>query len=76
VTQKGIYFLNWKLPSRMHTLERFDLATRRATQVASINGTKLSFTVTGITVSPDERTILLAQRDQLDFDLMLVENFH
>jgi hypothetical protein len=30
----------------------------------------------GLTVAPDERSILYSQCNKLDLDLMLVENFH
>jgi hypothetical protein len=29
----------------------------------------------GLSITPDERYLVYAQQDKLDFDLMLVENF-
>ncbi|MFL6230216.1 MAG: protein kinase domain-containing protein [Pyrinomonadaceae bacterium] len=76
VAVRGIYFLDWQLASRSYMLGFFDFATRKTTQLAKLEGAKASFNISGITVAPDERQILFAQRDQLEFDLMLVENFH
>ena len=40
-----------------------------------LQGTTRTLPINVITVSPDERWIVYAQRDLLDYDLMLVENF-
>jgi Tol biopolymer transport system component/tRNA A-37 threonylcarbamoyl transferase component Bud32 len=75
VTGRGIYFLDWQLAARTYALKFFDFATRRTTQLTTLANQKVSFNISGITVSPDGRQALIAQRDQLEFDLMLVENF-
>jgi hypothetical protein len=75
VSVKGIYFLEGKLASP-YTLKFFDFETRRTTSLATFGGPGSPFSMIGLTVASDERSILFAQRDTLDLDLMLVENFH
>jgi Tol biopolymer transport system component len=72
---RGIYFLTRQPSQTPYTLEFFDFATRQVTQITTLEGTKGTFLISGLTVSPDERWVLYAQRDKLDYDLMLVENF-
>jgi serine/threonine protein kinase len=64
--------LNPQIP---YALQFFDFATRRTTPLATLEGPRGTFQITSLTVSPDERFVLYTQRDQLEFDLMLVENF-
>jgi Tol biopolymer transport system component/serine/threonine protein kinase len=76
VGEKGIYFL--RLPpgdTEPYSLEFFDFATRQARTLATLSQPARSYSVSIMTLSPDERFVVYAQRDQLDFDLMLVENF-
>jgi Tol biopolymer transport system component len=75
VTERGIYFLDWQLAARSYVLGFFDFATRKTTRLTTLTNSKPSFNISGITLSPDARQLLFAQRDQLEFDLMLVENF-
>jgi Tol biopolymer transport system component/tRNA A-37 threonylcarbamoyl transferase component Bud32 len=75
VTERGIYFLDWQTDSRAYALAYFDFATRKTTRLTTLTNSKPSFAISGITLSPDGRQLLYAQRDQLEFDLMLVENF-
>jgi Tol biopolymer transport system component len=75
VSGKGIYFLEGKLGSP-YTLKFFDFEMRRTTSLATFGGPGSPFAMIGLTVAPDERSIIFAQRDTLDLDLMLVENFH
>jgi hypothetical protein len=76
VAEQGIYFFaypeNGSLP---YTLEFFDFSTGKTTRLAAFEGAARASAIFFITVSPDERQIVYAQRDRLDFDLMLVENF-
>jgi len=75
VVKSGIYFLEDKLRFQ-YTLKFFDFATRRTTTVMTLGDASSSFLVVGLTVARDERSILYSQRDKLDFDLVLGENFH
>ena len=72
---RGIYFLTRQLPQTSYTLAFFDFATRQTTQITTLEGPRGAFQLSGLTVSPDERWVLYAQRDKLDYDLMMVENF-
>jgi Tol biopolymer transport system component len=72
---RGIYFLEGTR-GEPYTLEIFDLDARRITPVTTLGTRGRSSLILGLTVAPDERSILYAQRDKLDFDLMLVEDFH
>jgi Tol biopolymer transport system component/predicted Ser/Thr protein kinase len=76
VVERGIYLLNRQPGHPQYALEFFDFATRQTTQITTLEGPRGVFTIYGLTVSPDEHSVLYAQRDKLDFDLMLVENFH
>jgi hypothetical protein len=70
---RGIYFLT---PQAGHyALEFFDFAARQTTQVTILESPSPTSFISALTVSPDERWVLYAQRDKIDFDLMLVENF-
>jgi Tol biopolymer transport system component len=74
---RGIYFFNRPpVPQALYTFEFFDFATRQTTQITTIEGPRRTLLISGLTISPDEHWVLYAQRDKLDFDLMLVENFH
>ena len=75
VVGPGIYFLEGKLGVG-YTLKFFDFETRRTTLLMTFAGPGRSFAMLGLTVAPDERSIVYALRDKLDIDLMLVENFH
>ena len=71
---RGIYFVT--SGGRMQfALEFFDFATRQTTQVATVERPNVMSYISALTVSPDEHWVLYAQRDKVDFDLMLVENF-
>jgi hypothetical protein len=71
---RGIYFLTVQGASH-YALEFFDFATRQTTQVTILERPNPTSFISALTVSPDERWVLYAQRDKIDFDLMLVENF-
>jgi Tol biopolymer transport system component/predicted Ser/Thr protein kinase len=74
IVERGIYFLI-RQPGSQYAIEFFDFGTRQTTQITTLAGPRGTFTISGLTVSPDEHWVLYAQRDKLDFDLMLVENF-
>jgi Tol biopolymer transport system component len=67
VTNTGIYFI----PSGDAAIRFLDLTTQAIRTVAVLD----RLARTGLTVSPDGRTILFAQVDNYDVDLMLMENF-
>jgi Tol biopolymer transport system component len=74
---KGIYFFS--MPREElgpYSLEYFDFATRQTQRLAALQGPARLYTVNVMTISPDGRSIVYSQRDQLDFDVMLIENFH
>jgi len=76
VAERGIYFFNFPPGgAKPYTLEFFDFNTSQTTQLAMLEAPARSFAIYVITVSPDERWLVYEQRDQLDYDLMLVENF-
>lgn len=68
--RKGIYFIPPSALSQ-RSIQYMDIATGKTETIAVIgrHGTN------GLSLSPDERTILYAQQDQLTSDLMLVEGF-
>jgi Tol biopolymer transport system component len=76
VLPRGIYFLTYETGQTPYTLDLYDLATRQATQIKTIDGPRGTLLLSGMTVSPDEKWVVYGQRDKLDLDLMLVENFH
>jgi Tol biopolymer transport system component len=70
--RNGIYFIRKPSQASPRLLAFFSFATRQSGQIAEIHRP----VGLGLAVSPDERTILYVQNDQLTSDLMLVENFH
>jgi serine/threonine protein kinase/dipeptidyl aminopeptidase/acylaminoacyl peptidase len=68
--QKGIYFAPLAAWFQ-RSIEYMDFATGRTQTIAVVG----RYGTTGLSVSPDERTILYGQQDQLTSDLMLVEGF-
>lgn len=76
VTLRGIYLLTRRdYPQLPYALEFFDFATRQTSQLMTLMGPRGTFVISSLSVSPDERFILYTQRDQLEFDLILLENF-
>ena len=76
VTRQGIYFVQAPTtdePGGSFLIRFFDFATGRATTIHSLPPGVGVYT--GLTVSPDGRSILYTQLDQSQSDLMLVENF-
>jgi eukaryotic-like serine/threonine-protein kinase len=88
VLEQGIYFLNTKATpystvesyflnttaTPHSTIEFFSFATGRTSQIAVVEK-ELRLAPPGFAVSPDGRWILLAQVDQRESDIMLMENF-
>ena len=74
VTPKGIYFATANEPAHP-IIEFFNLATSKVTTIATLDK-PLSPSEPGLTVAPNGRSLLFAQKDQSGSDLMLVENFH
>jgi Tol biopolymer transport system component len=69
ITNLGIYFLT---PSNSEfSIEFFSFATAKTETIAKVENPSLG----SLTVSPDGKSIVYAQADQLGSDLMLVENF-
>jgi Tol biopolymer transport system component len=68
--RKGVYFISPSALSQ-RSIQYLDIATGKTETIAVIG----RYGTNGLSVSPDERTILYAQQDQLTSDLMLVENF-
>jgi hypothetical protein len=72
VTARGIYhFVPNPDRSRRDTLKYYDFRTKKLTTIFA-SPVPIS---ASLTVSPDERTILFAQRDQISSDIMRIENF-
>jgi len=60
-------------PARLST---FDLATRKRTELGTLNIGPPARDAMGFDISADGRTLLYTRVDSLDSDIMLVENFH
>jgi Tol biopolymer transport system component/serine/threonine protein kinase len=73
MVDKGIYFVDLNA-KRNPTIEFFNIATGRMTQVAAPEKLPVWWNP-GLAVSPDGRWVLYAQVDQDISDIMLVENF-
>jgi serine/threonine protein kinase/Tol biopolymer transport system component len=76
VGEKGIYYvLSPSVDGEPYLLFFYDAATGSASRPVPLHGSVRTLPINVVTVSPDERWILWAQRDLLDYDVMLVENF-
>ncbi|HEV8130083.1 MAG TPA: winged helix-turn-helix domain-containing protein [Acidobacteriota bacterium] len=78
VARNGIYFAirAWQLGSEksvLPTIHFFDFQSRQVTMLARCE--KPILNISGLSVSPDERTILFTQVDRFEGDIVLVENF-
>jgi hypothetical protein len=73
VVDGGIYYVNTEVRSHP-TLEFFSFATGQVKQIAVMEKEAASL-YSGLAVSPDQRSILYAQVDQAESDIILVENF-
>jgi Tol biopolymer transport system component len=72
-TNEGIYFAT-KRTTPQHTIQFFNFATRRLTQIIQLDKPLLTG-IPGLSLSPDEHSILYALLDQSGSDIMLMENF-
>jgi len=71
VVERGIYFIPPRNPDRTYSIQFLEFASGKITSIATIDKPLSS----GLTVSPDGRSLLYTQVDQQGSDLMLVENF-
>jgi hypothetical protein len=71
LVKEGIYFIREPGADRKSSVQFLSFATGKVKMVAPIG---LPFE--GLSVSPDGRSLLFSQWDELGSDLMLVENFH
>ncbi|MGH9628589.1 MAG: TolB family protein, partial [Bryobacteraceae bacterium] len=70
LTREGIYYMSAGPSPRQSTISFFDFRTRKTRSVLQID--KLWWF--GLTVSPDQRSVLYSVRDQDGTDLLLVEH--
>ena len=67
----GIYFIPKADAEGHYSVQFYDFATGKSSQVFPMHGGVSN----GLAVSPDGRTLLFAQKDEVRSDLMLVRNF-
>jgi Tol biopolymer transport system component len=76
VGERGIYYvLAPSADSEPYALYFYDTTTGQASRPILLQGSSRLYPLNVVTVSPDGRWLVWAQRDQLDYDVMLVENF-
>ena len=76
VTVNGIYYLLGPSAEREpYILYFYDLGSARTSRPIPLEGTSRLLPINVVSVSADERWLVWAQRDQLDYDVMLLENF-
>ncbi len=73
VLEQGIYFIAKEMSPR-RTIQFYSFATRHVTPLLTIEKDPLYFQP-GLTISPDGRLLLYAQRDAKVNDILLLENF-
>jgi Tol biopolymer transport system component len=71
IVNDGIYFVPRPDSAGRHSIQFFNFGTKRIRSIATIEMLISEF----LSVSPDGRSILYSQADQVGSDLMLVENF-
>lgn len=69
----GIYFIKGQAQSPS-SVEFFRFATAQTTMVIGLG--KVNDYVSGFAISPDHHEVLYSQRDPINSDIILVENFH
>jgi Tol biopolymer transport system component/serine/threonine protein kinase len=76
VGERGIYFLSVPAnDAEPYGVLFYDFATRRISRPEPLQGSTRTLPINVVAASPDERWFVYAQRDQLDYDILLVENF-
>jgi len=76
VSPRGIYYLlTSSADGEPYTLVQFDPVTRRSSRPIPIQGSARNIPINVMAASPDGEWLVYAQRDQLDYDVVLVENF-
>ena len=76
VTQDGIYFIDFEVPSEAPRPVRFfDFKSRQVTQVGTVENTVTWTNTPGFAVSPDRHWLLYSSLESTEADLMLVDNF-
>ena len=73
LAKEGIYFVNTETAPQP-ALQFLRFVDKRVVHVAALDKRPVPY-VSGMAVSPDERSILYTQEDQRSSDIMLVENF-
>ncbi len=73
IVGQGIYFIS-KEDTPRQTIKFFSFATRRITPLVTVEKEAL-FYQSGLTLAPDGRTLLYAQKDHSVNDILLIENF-
>jgi Tol biopolymer transport system component len=74
VADNGIYFASAPLADRASEIDLYSFATHRVSRISTLERGPL-LGLPGMTVSPDRRSILLAQPGQTLSNIMLIENF-
>jgi hypothetical protein len=72
LARNGAYFVNTDV--RPYALEFVDFGTRRVVRIATLPKPPVAWE-SGLALSPDERSLLYLQVDQVNSDIALVENF-
>jgi hypothetical protein len=73
VIETGLFFITAETPDRP-VIEFLTFATGKISPVMALKK-KLPDTASGLSVSPDGRSLLWAQLDQVTSDIMLIDNF-
>jgi Tol biopolymer transport system component/DNA-binding winged helix-turn-helix (wHTH) protein len=74
---QGVYFFEQPQfpPQARESLKFFDLASKRTTQLATLEK-PLNQQTAVVTLSPDGRSLVYTRTDRFGSDIMLIENFH
>jgi hypothetical protein len=76
LNKKGIYFVDFDVPAASpRPVKFFSFATRRTTQIGTVEAGVTTVLGGGLTISPDGRWLLYAKLERNEADLMLVDNF-
>jgi Tol biopolymer transport system component/predicted Ser/Thr protein kinase len=73
LTDKGIYFIKPDTTQKGHVY-LYNFSTRHTNQIAITE--KVIYAYSGVDVSPDGRSLLYTQVDQIESDIMLIQHFH